>query len=311
MEERCRVCERIATRRLANYSFCEEHFEKANHQRQGVWKTNLLTIGLMVLFVVIVYAVDAVVKPVFSGVALPLAGMLLSLIPAGLWLAFFYRMDRLEPEPRSMVLGVFLLGALLAAAIGIPLTDSFFGVGRWIYQSGLVQILGGILVIGFVQEFLKYAAVRFSVYSSNEFDERTDGIIYSTAAGLGFATALNVMFVIASGGVDLGNGVIRITITALAQASFSGVVGYFLAREKLEGKPAWWMPMGVAIAATLNGLFFFLRGRVQSGSLSGGADFLSTWAGLALAAVLAGGVTYLLSWLIRRDQQVVFANKEA
>lgn len=311
MEERCRVCDRIATRRLASYAFCEEHFEKANHQRQGVWKTNLFSIGLLILFVVVVYVLDGLIKPVFSGAALPIAGVLLSLIPAGLWLTFFYRMDRLEPEPRSMVLGVFLLGALLAAAVGIPLTDSFFDTGRWIYQSALAQILGGILVVGFIQEFLKYAAVRFSVYTSHEFDERTDGIIYSTAAGLGFATALNVLFVIQSGGVDLGSGAIRVTITALAQASFSGVVGYFLAREKLEGKPAWWMALGVTIAAVLNGLFFFLRGKVQSGSLSSGTDLLSTWAGLLLAAVLAGAVTYLLSWLIRRDQHAVYASKEA
>ncbi|WP_371079223.1 PrsW family glutamic-type intramembrane protease, partial [Salmonella enterica] len=113
-----------------------------------------------------------------------------------------------------------------------------------------------------------YAAVRFSVYRSKEFDERTDGIIYATAAGLGFATALNISFVVGSGGVDLGLGAIRIVVTALAQASFAGIVGYFLAKEKLEGKPIWWMPFGVTLAAVLNGLFFFLRGRVSTGAIS-------------------------------------------
>jgi hypothetical protein len=34
-----------------------------------------------------------------------------------------------------------------------------------------------------VEMFLVFAAVRFTVYTSAEFDERVDGIVYATAAG--------------------------------------------------------------------------------------------------------------------------------
>ena len=70
---------------------------------------------------------------------------------------------------------------------------------------------------------------------------------------------LNIHYVVGHAGVDLSVGVIRIVVTALAQASFSGIVGYFLAQDKFEGKPVWWMPAGVALAAVLNGAFIFVR----------------------------------------------------
>ena len=49
-------------------------------------------------------------------------------------------------------------------------------------------------MIGFIQEFLIYAALRYTVYYSPEFDERVDGIIYAAAAGLGYATTLNLQY---------------------------------------------------------------------------------------------------------------------
>lgn len=200
-----------------------------------------------------------------------------------------------------MVVGVFILGALVATAISIPLVDQVFDVGAWLFESPLVHLAGGILIVGIIQEGLVYLTVRLSVYGSREFDERTDGIIYGTAVGLGLATALNVAFVVESGGVDLGTGAIRIVLTSLAHGSFGGVIGYFLGRQKFEVRPIWWMPAGVALAATLNGVFFFLRTTVGRGTIEGPLEAIAPWIGLVLAAVLAGAVTAVLSTLIRRE----------
>jgi RsiW-degrading membrane proteinase PrsW (M82 family) len=164
-------------------------------------------------------------------------------------------------------------------------------------------------VVGFTQEFLKYAAVRYSVYNSAEFDEPTDGIIYATAAGLGYATVLNVQFVVANGGVDLGSGVIAMAIVALAQASFAGITGYFLGRAKFEAEPVWWMPLGVTLAAMANGLFNWVRGRISTGGISLSGSLASPWWGLALAALVAGATLALLVWLIRRNIKSALAAK--
>jgi RsiW-degrading membrane proteinase PrsW (M82 family) len=276
--------------------------EKAVHERKHIWRDEFTLIASLIVFVVLVYAVDGAVKPQLTNSALLFTGIFLSLVPAAIWLMFFYMQDRLEPEPKGYVLAVFGLGALLAASIGIPLIEDVFRVSHWIYADTLTTIVGGILVVGFTQEFLKYAAVRYSIYRSSEFDEPTDGVIYATAAGLGYATVLNIQFVVSNGGVDLGAGVIRMAIVALAHASFSGITGYFLGRAKFESEQIWWMPLGITLAAVFNGLFNWLRGRVSQPTfnLNGGAS-ASVWPGFVLATLVAFATTGVILWLIRRN----------
>lgn len=301
MSRTCRICDEPATRTIGEYAFCERHFERATRARRGGWQADVASIVLLVGFVVVVYVLDGLLGERLSGGALTFVGLILAVVPALVWLGFFYRRDRLEPEPRTMVLGEFVLGLLVATAVGIPIVDQVFDVGGWLFASPLVHLAGGILVVGIVQEGLKYLTVRLSVYGSREFDEKTDGIIYGTAVGLGFATALNVAFVVESGGVDLGTGAIRIVLTSLAHASFGGVIGYFLGRQKFEPRPIWWMPAGVAIAASLNGVFFYLRSTVGRGTIESPIEAVAPWIGLVLAAILAAAVTAVLSTLINRE----------
>lgn len=274
---------------------------KTIQERKHIWRDELLLIISLVVFVGIVYALDGALQPNFTFSTLLLTGVFLALVPAAIWLTFFYLQDRAEPEPKHFVLGVFVLSALLAAAIGIPLVENVFRVSRWVYTDTMTTILGGILVVGFVQEFLKYAAVRYSIYHSDEFDEPTDGVIYATAAGLGYATVLNIQFVVSNGGVDLGAGVIRMAVVSLAHAAFSGITGYFLGRAKFESEQIWWMPLGITLAAVFNGVFNWLRGRVVQTGISLTGTSVNPWLGLALAAVVAVATTGVILWLVRRN----------
>ena len=301
MSERCRVCDEPAVQLVGGQPYCERHVERATRRLGSLWRVDLVSVGALIAFVAVVYALDALLHPRLEGPALAVAGLLLAVVPAAIWLSFFYRRDSREPEPRTMVLGVAILGGLVGAAVVIPLLRDVLAIDGRLDGSPLAFLLGSILVVGFVEEFAKYATVRLSVYPSREFDERADGVVYASAAGVGMAVALNVAFVVQSGGVDLGAGAIRIVVTALAQASFAGVTGYFLGRQKMERRAWWWMPAGLAIAATLNGVFTFLRGTVTSGSLNAAAGQIGPWLGLGLAAVLALGVTAALTALIRRE----------
>ncbi len=274
---------------------------KAVHERKHVWRDEFLLIISLIVFVGVIYAIDAALKPVFTTSTLIMTGVFLAFIPAAIWLAFFYLQDRAEPEPKGFVLGVFALGALLAASIGIPLVENVFRVSHWIYSSTATTIIGGILVVGFTQEFLKYAAVRYSIYHSDEFDEPTDGVVYATAAGLGYATMLNIQFVISNGGVDLGTGMIRMAVVALAHASFSGITGYFLGRAKFESEQIWWMPLGITLAATFNGIFNWLRGRVVQTTITLSGTSSSMWPGFVLATLVALATTGIVLWLVRRN----------
>jgi protease PrsW len=279
-------------------------------KRKSLWSSNWISLVFLGLFLLVCFGIEMLLKPTFSPGGLLATGVVMSLVPAVLWLVFFYRQDRLEPEPKGMVMQVFILGGLLAAAIGIPLVNDVFQISTWLVSGFWVNLLGAIFVVGFTQEFLKYVAVRFTMYDSSEFDERTDGIIYATAAGLGFATVLNIFFVVSSGGVNLGMGAVRIVLTSLAQASFAGITGYFLGKEKLEHKPAWWVPVGITIAAVLNGVFNYVWGVLKRSGLTSGG-ILGSWGGLVMAIILSVAVTVILSWLIERDVQHTLKLQEA
>src|SRR5205085_11018404 len=97
------------------------------------WRTGVIAIIGLLIFVGAVVALDAALQPQLSGAALVLTGILLALVPAALWLVFFYQQDRLEPEPVGQVVRMFVIGLALAGAIGIPLTDQLFAVQNWIY----------------------------------------------------------------------------------------------------------------------------------------------------------------------------------
>jgi RsiW-degrading membrane proteinase PrsW (M82 family) len=259
-------------------------------------------VGLIVFALLVSVLSPTLVASLESG-GLLVAGIILALVPAAVWLVVFYLQDRLEPEPKGLILGIFLLGALLAQGAAIPLIYGLFRVQDWLYGAGpLVNILGSILIVGFIQEYLKYAGIRFTLYRSPEFDERIDGIIYGAAIGLGFATMLSLNYVISNGGVQPGVGAMRITVEALAQASFAGVSGYFLGRAKFEEMPAWWLPAGVSLAALLNGLVSYLLDAVSRQGLS----FTPTYS-LILAALIAGCTFAALFMLIRRVNTATLA----
>jgi RsiW-degrading membrane proteinase PrsW (M82 family) len=282
---------------------------KSIHERKHVWRDEFLLVIGLCAFVGIVYALDGALQPQFTPTTLVLTGVFLALVPAAIWLTFFYLQDRAEPEPKSFIMGVFALGAILAGAIGVPVVESLFRTSHWIYTDTLTKIVGGILVVGFTQEFLKYAAVRYSIYNSSEFDESTDGVIYATAAGLGYATVLNIQFVVSNGGVDLGAGILRMAVVALGQAAFSGITGYFLGRAKFESEQIWWMPLGISLAAIFNGIFTWLQVIVTRPTITLSGSTSNTWMGLALAAVVALVTTGIILALVRRNIQSLQAGK--
>jgi len=315
MEESiCCVCHQpieTEVKRIGSRSFCDYHYAQATRNRGSVWRAGVVQILGLIGFVLIAELVFLLADLDLSGGSLLIAGLILALVPALLWLAFFYQQDQLEPEPKGAVLGVFALGALLAQAVGIPLIQQVFQVRRWLPIGAWSNILGSILVVGFTQEFLKYVAVRYSIYPTLEFDERVDGVIYGTVAGLGYATVLNINYVVQSGGVNLQAAVIRVVVTALAQASFAGLSGYFLGRAKFEDEPVWWLSSGLTLAAVLNGLFTYLRGELTTTSLSLAGGGFNPWPGLILAAAVAGTTFGLLFFLIRRANRLTLAGADA
>ena len=251
----------------------------------------------MLLFVAI-FNLFPGIGSALNDAGLILLGIVLALVPAVLWLLFFYRMDRAEPEPKRLVIGVYLAGGLLAAALYIPVFGYLFAVDSWLPQYWWSQLLGGILVVGVVSMAIVYAAVRVVVFDNPEFDERLDGIIYAVAAGLGVATVNNFAYVLQHGGVNLDVGSIRMVTNTLGYASAAAVLGYFLGQARFEKVPIFYLPLGVLLGALLTGLYFYILDRAGASSLTG-----DPWRDLLLGIFLALVTMAAVGWLVRRSNE--------
>lgn len=297
----CRVCHRPLEdhewRDHRGHTFCAEHRQLLARENPAAAPPVIVEIGAVVIFAALASLAGRALGPSLNGAALALVGVVVAIVPALIWLAVFYQQDQREEQPKRLVFGVFILGALLAVAVGQPIIRGLFAVQDWLGADPVTAILGSILVIGFVQEFLKYAAVRYTVFYEPEFDERVDGIIYGAAAGLGYATALNVQYVVERGGVALAVGAITISVVALAHASFSGIMGYFIGREKFERLGPLWLPAGLIVASALDGIVTYVLSQVP---LLGQSFSYNPWYGLIVATIIAALVFAGIFAIIRR-----------
>lgn len=255
--------------------------------RRSVWAAQGVTIAGLILYVL---AVRLLAPGLQAGGSA--AGILLALVPVLLWLLLFYVQDAREPEPLSYVLRVAAAGAVLAGAVAIPILRQFSRTS-WLAAGPITELLLSILVVGSVQEFCKYLAVRFTVFESDEFDEVADGVTYGTAAGLGLATMGNLTFILDSPSIAPVPAALHIVVISLSHAASGGVLGYVLGRAKMHGEDrrvAW----GFVAAVVLNGVVAYALREVTQAGLA-----YRPWNGLALAAAVAAAVTFVLFRMVR------------
>jgi RsiW-degrading membrane proteinase PrsW (M82 family) len=218
-------------------------------------------------------------------------GVLLPLAVSLGWLVFVRRFDRARPEPRSLVLVTFVLGGIgvvFAAWIERSLQELSP------YTSPSTMTLGGqllglpsalvsyTLVVGLVEEGAKFLAVWGFARRRKEFDEPVDGIVYASAAALGFAAVENMLYF---SGTRLAGSVVaaRALTSVPAHVFFSSLWGYALGKS--------------LVSPRTNVLGFFALAVVSHGAF----NTLLSIDGLALGASL---LMLVLGWcflvLLRR-----------
>jgi RsiW-degrading membrane proteinase PrsW (M82 family) len=145
-----------------------------------------------------------------------------------------------------------------------------------------------VLVAPILEEYAKFSVVKRTVYRSREFDEPVDGIVYAAAAGLGFATLENIIYIFSSYETSmvfaLQTGVIRALLSVPGHALFSGMWGYALGQAKFmpPSRRGRVIAMGLLLAIIMHAAFNLLL-----------LDDIGV-------AVLVLVITPLLWWLIHR-----------
>jgi len=191
------------------------------------------------------------------------------LVPGLLWLWFFYTRDRYEPEPKKVVLLTFALGGLAA---GPAVVLELVAEGLFPFRERLTggTLFGGsippgtvaalcFLVIGPIEEACKFGATAIYAARHRALDEPLDGVIYASAAALGFASVENMLYVGSAAGADVGALLllVRGLLAVPGHVMFSAFWGYGLGARRVGPPRGWRLPATVLAAALVHGAWDF------------------------------------------------------
>lgn len=206
-----------------------------------------------------------------------------SLLPALLVLAVVYFSDR-RREPLPLVLLVFALG-------GLGKGVTYYAELRASTWTGLdmsSQVAGNtgsmLFLFGFaapLREASKVAAM-WPAFRSKHFDEPVDGLVYASAAALGFACVENA---ITLRGHSVGwIWIARTAIALPAHVFFACMWGYALGRVKTVKRPGPLFPASWLLATAAHGLYAHLVYGRGPGALVGTLPLLLAMAAAAFFA---------------------------
>ncbi len=195
------------------------------------WLLVFLAFGILV-WIVSRSDLLRVLDPVVS------AFTVLSLLPALALVAYVWWTDTATAEPFSLLAVTFALGVLFAGFAAI-----INGVGSFLQ---IIPVVGPVwffyLVVGPVEETVKWLAVRMYAYRSPRFDAVIDGAVYGAVAGLGFATIENALYItdavsnpVIGNVLGAGGGITPArAIAGPGHVIYSAFAGYYLGLAKFN-----------------------------------------------------------------------------
>jgi RsiW-degrading membrane proteinase PrsW (M82 family) len=260
-----------------------------------VWRSVAIEIGFILFLVAFVWL--GVLVGFLRDVPSQNWGLLLILSPLGVFLYVSVQGEQRAKIGREGLLTVTLFSMLLANGVGVPLVEDFFVPREWLSEAGFFsRVLGYTFTFGVICEFLKYIAIRYSVWP-RRIKTRMDGLAYSLAAGMGYATVLNLRIIFLDQPTVTADAV-RLATNFITQMGFGLVMGYFLAELALRPRRGpLFLAGGLFLGAFLQGLYIgFRRIAIGSGYLNG----------LILAVFFALLVMLALNFLIENAE-----NREA
>lgn len=156
--------------------------------------------------------------------------IILASLPGILLIVYVYKQDKIEKEPKGLLLKLMLFGvlsiipAVIAEVIGALILGLIFPEGGVLYA-----FIDCFFVVALSEEGFKFLMLKAGSWKSREFNYSFDGVVYAVSTGLGFAIVENIMYVIDSG-VSLA--FMRAFTAIVAHAVFGVIMGIFYGKAR-------------------------------------------------------------------------------
>jgi RsiW-degrading membrane proteinase PrsW (M82 family) len=232
-----------------------------------------------------------------------IAGFLMAAVPVPFYIAFALWVDRFEPEPPWMLGIAFIWGSSIAVFFALIFNSINQGILTSLVGEAEASALTNILSAPIVEELAKGAALLLLfVWKRDEFDNVTDGIVYASMVGLGFAMTENVQYygqaVVEPSGNALIVFVLRGIMGPLAHPLYTSMTGIGFGRARESDKKR------VKVFAPLLGLTAaILLHATWNLSASLGAVFFASYFLVMVPAFIAVIVIAIFS--LRREAKII------
>lgn len=185
-------------------------------------------------------------------------------LPAIGLLYYVYRRDRVEREPRRLLVSLVLWGVVATFLAMVTETAGSVALA-WFLPGGEENPSYGVwmffVIVALSEEGFKYLLLKWRTWRSPEFNCRFDGVVYAVFVSLGFALWENIGYVLMYG---LGAALMRAITAVPGHASFGVFMGayYGLARRSANqgqtGLSAFWRLLALLIPTLLHGMYDYI-----------------------------------------------------
>ena len=236
-------------------------------------------------------------------------GLLMAALPVPFYVAFALWVDRFEAEPPWLLVLAFIWGGAIAVFFSLLFNVVHEGLVTQLAGAASASTLTAVLAAPFIEELTKGAALfLLFLWKRDHFDNVTDGIVYASMVGLGFATTENVQYYGEALAKEGGAGAavvffLRGVLSPFSHPLFTSMtgIGLGLARETRRTWVKWIAPpLGLAGAMALHSLWNL--------SASQGPVFFAAYFVVMVPAFVAVIVIAIFS--LRREARMIRAHLE-
>lgn len=309
----CTVCDTSTRVHVyGNRYYCDEHYTMFYQDLPLIWQACIVTFGLMIGMVAVLAGASLFISDSGSIMLHWAISLGTATIPTIVWFTLLYRAaSRSHTEVPTLLPVLAAIAILLAAAAVHPFQTGLLALDGWLAgTSGILRLVGTILLKGFPNTFLPYFAVLLVTWRTGQFMRRVEGVLFTMAMAAPYAATLAVLYVLDHGTLTLLSGNLRVLSLQAAIFASSIILGYFIGQNRFQDMPPYYLGLGVAVGAGFNGLLLFVSTELDSTSLGITQSGFSPWPGIVVSMLALAGAFVLISGLMRRQNGIIQARLE-